>query len=105
MWELVEREAVLALTVVGDPFARPLLAALRDGPTRDVSSLRFITSSGAMFSSEVKSGLLDRLDPGAMILDYVGATEGAMGTAIATRDHPAVTGRFTPDPGVLVLDE
>jgi len=105
VWDTVEREAVFALTVVGDAFARPLLAELRDGPPRDVGSLRVVTSSGAMFSGEVKAGLLERLAPGAAVLDFIGATEGVMGLSVATREAPAVTGRFTPDPGVVVIGD
>ncbi len=105
VWELVEREPIFNLNLVGDAFARPLLTALMNEAPRDLSSLRVITSSGAMFSSEVKMGLLSRLAPGAMILDYMGASEGAMGVSIATAEEPAITGRFMPEPGVRVIAE
>ncbi|CAN5913323.1 acyl-CoA synthetase [soil metagenome] len=102
VWRAVHHDAVLALTIVGDPFARPLLRALDDGPARDLSSLRVILSSGAMFSTEVKAGLHRHL-PQAAIIDFIAATEGTMGISVATRDHPAITGHFTPSPGVKVL--
>jgi len=104
LWSTVERERVNALTIVGDAFSRPLLRALEEGPARDLSSLLLICSSGAMFSAEVKSGLLRHV-PQLMILDFIAATEGAMGVAIATKDAPPVTGRFLPNPGVKIFDE
>jgi len=104
VWSTVEREKVAALTIVGDAFARPLLRQLDEGPAHDLSSLLLICSSGAMFSAEVKMGLLRHI-PQVMILDFIAATEGAMGVAIATKDAPPVTGRFLPGPGVKVFDE
>src|ERR1700682_5195751 len=59
VWDAVEREHVQACTIVGDAFARPLLAALDDAPERwDLSGLRAITSSGVTWSPETKHGLL-----------------------------------------------
>ncbi|MBV8949448.1 MAG: AMP-binding protein, partial [Actinobacteria bacterium] len=89
-------------TVVGDPFARPMLQALDDNDSRDLSCVRLIASSGAMFSAAVKAGLLRHL-PQAMILDIIAATEGTMGMSISTADAPGQTGRFQPAPGVIVI--
>lgn len=105
VWAVVERTSPLTLSIVGDPFARPLLAALRSGSVGDVSALRYITSSGAMFSASVKASLLDRLDPSVVVLDYIAASEGSMGVAVATRADPGVTGRFLPNPGVVVIQD
>jgi len=57
-----------------------------------------------MFSAENKAGLLAHL-PRAVIIDIIGASEGAMGMSIATADVPAQTGRFQPGPGVIVITE
>jgi len=105
VWGLVEAEGAVGLTVVGDAFARPLLRSLAEGRTREVGSLRAILSSGAMFSAEVKHGLLDRLAPGTLIIDFMASTEGTMGMSIASRDRPAPTGHFHPGAGVKVFDE
>jgi fatty-acyl-CoA synthase len=102
LWATVEREDVMALTIVGDAFARPLLAALDDGPARDLSRLKFMTSAGAMFSAPVKAGLVGHL-PGLTIIDVIGASEGVMGLSVATGGTVPETGRFTPLPGVVVL--
>jgi fatty-acyl-CoA synthase len=57
-----------------------------------------------MFSTEVKTGLLEHL-PQAFIADIIAATEGSMGLAISSRGHPIPTGSFTPWPGVIVVAE
>ena len=62
VWDAVEREHVQVCTIVGDAFARPLLAALDAAPDRwDLSGLRAITSSGVTWSPETKRGLLAHL--------------------------------------------
>ncbi len=104
LWSTVERESVNAITIVGDAFARPLLRALDEGPKRDLTSVNLLLSAGSMFSAEIKGGLLEHLET-CMIIDYIAATEGAMGISISTKGNPAPTGRFIPNPGVKVLTE
>lgn len=104
-WKLVEEERVNTAVIVGDAFARPLLAELETGQSRDISSLQSLSSAGAFFSAEVKAALLEHMRPGARIIDFVSATEAAMGVSIATRDQPAETGRFRPHPGVILVSE
>ena len=108
LWDLAERERVQAIAIVGEPFARPMLAAIGDrspsGPHRNLESLRTIASSGAMFSAETKRGLLDHL-PGSSIVDYMSSTEGLMGVSVSTREAVVPTGTFFPAPGVRVLTE
>ena len=104
LWDTVAAERVNSIVIVGDAFARPMLAALNENSSRDLSCVRFISSSGTMFSAEVKAGLLEHL-PRAVILDVIGASEGTMGMSIATVDAPAQTGRFQPGPGVIVVTE
>lgn len=104
-WDLVEAERINTAVIVGDAFARPLLSEIETGRKRDISSLASLSSAGAFFSSDVKAGLLAHMRPGAMILDFVSATEAAMGISIATRDAPVETGRFQPHPGVILVDE
>ena len=96
IWGTVERESVTVMIIVGDAFARPLLDALEQQPSRwDLSSLRVILSSGVMWSSPVKQGLLRHVD--ATLIDGIGATEGAIGLQVTRRDMPAgQTGQFIP---------
>ena len=104
VWSTVECEAVNNMTIVGDAFSRPLLRALDDGPAYDTSSLRLVLSAGAMFSTETKQGLIRHI-PELVIVDIIAATEGLMGLSIATKDAPAVTGRFMPAAGVKVFTD
>ena len=104
IWGEVERNQVRVLTIVGDAFARPLLAALRAEPERwDLSSLRAITSSGVTWSPETKRGLLEHL-PAVILLDSLGASEGIM-TRAATKaaDAEIKPARFAVNERVKVL--
>ncbi len=78
VWSAIERESVRVLTIVGDAFARPLLAALDREPDRwNLQSLSAITSSGVTWSPENKHRLLEHL-PGITLIDSLGASEGLM---------------------------
>ncbi|WP_255566792.1 AMP-binding protein [Iamia sp. SCSIO 61187] len=105
LWDVVERERVASIIVVGDAFARPMLRALDERPDgRDLGSVTMLASAGAMFSTEVKEGLLRHL-PGAAILDLIAASEGSMGMSISVAGNVAPTGTFVPGPGVKVFAE
>ena len=71
MLDVIQREKVNGLVIVGDPFSRPLLAVLDENPGAwDLSSLVMIISSGAMWSEPVKERLLaapSRHDPGRRV--------------------------------------
>jgi len=76
LWDTVAREHVQLVTIVGDVFARPMLAALEEHPGRwDLSRLRAIQSSGVIFSPQVKRGLIAAI-PDLTIVDSLGASEG-----------------------------
>lgn len=65
------------LVIVGDAFARPILTALQAHPGKyDVSHIRAISSSGMMWSAEVKTGLLDFM-PNCYMIDSLGASESS----------------------------
>jgi fatty-acyl-CoA synthase len=104
LWSAVEREGVQQVVIVGDAFARPLLRALDAEPDRwDLGSLRLIVSSGAMWSTEVKEGLLEHL-PAVSLADVLGSTEGGMGQSVRTKDTPrGETARFGLSPAAKVL--
>lgn len=71
------------MTIVGDAFAKPILAALDAEPGRwDLSSLRVLLSSGVMWSKENKDGLLRHNDRLIMV-DSLGSSE-AIGLAAST---------------------
>ena len=107
LWQLAEREKCTQLVIVGDSFAKPMLGALEtaknEGRAYDLSSIRFIISSGVMWTSEVKKQLLDWHD--FTLIDAMGSTEGGMGTQITTRGNIGETARFAMSPTTKVFSE
>jgi 3-oxocholest-4-en-26-oate---CoA ligase len=118
IWSTVARERVSALTIVGDAFGRPLADELRRAASRaqhpvtegerrpggyDVSSLRLLTSGGAILTAALKRELLELL-PGVRLLDALGSSESGTQASHASLDaSSAETGRFELSPGNLVL--
>jgi 3-oxocholest-4-en-26-oate---CoA ligase len=91
------------LAIVGDAFARPLLDALRADPARfDITSMRTVTSSGMMWSPEVKEGLLEFM-PEVSLYDSFGASEATgLGVSITTRANPPAEAKFDA-PNTIVV--
>jgi len=105
VWSEVARNRASVLTIVGDVFARPLLAALDAHPGRhDLSSLRALTSSGVTFSPDAKAGLMRHL-PGVTIIDALGSSEGIMTRSEARGADDIKPARFAVNERVAVLDE
>src|ERR1700691_839675 len=104
--DTIQREQVNALVFVGDPFARPLLAALDEHPGKwDMSSLIMIISSGAMWSEPVKEGLLAQ-HPAMLLVDAFSSSEAlGMGVSVSASGAAAKTASFTLGPDVKVLTE
>ena len=107
IWTECSRANVTNIIIVGDAFARPMLDALNqakdEGQTYDLGSLKQITSSGVMWSAEVKAGLLEHHD--MTLMDTMGSTEGGMGASISTRESTPDTAKFTLNPGMIVLKD
>ncbi len=108
LWRLVAKERVTSVTIVGDAFAKPMLAGLRQAAAAakpyDLSSMNQIMSSGVMFSSEVKRGLLEFAD--LMIVDTMGSTEGGMGSSVVSRANPpGETARFMANATTKVFND
>jgi acyl-CoA synthetase (AMP-forming)/AMP-acid ligase II len=104
VWELVEREKVQTLTMVGDAMARPLVDA-HDG-THKTNTLIIIASAGAILSDAVKDELKKKLGS-VMILNSFGSSEsGHNGHAIPGMDK-GKEGRvsFKMDDTAAVFDE
>jgi len=97
-----------SLVIVGDAFAKPLVAAIDEAAQRgepyDLSSLIVIVSSGVMWTAEVKSQLLERI-PQVVLFDAIGSTEGSMGNQMSTRGGPTQTAKFTQNPTTKVFAE
>jgi acyl-CoA synthetase (AMP-forming)/AMP-acid ligase II len=80
VWDIVEREKVNAISIVGDAMAVPLLDALDANPDRwDLSSVFNIGSGGAVFSQS-KQDAFKRYFPNVFITNAFGSSEsGNMG--------------------------
>jgi acyl-CoA synthetase (AMP-forming)/AMP-acid ligase II len=106
--DLVERERVGMLTLVGDATARPLLDALLANPGRwDTSSLRLLGSGGSILSAEVKDGLLAALPAAAAVLEAIGSSESPS-QAVSLTTQGAAASRsltFSPKAETMVVDE
>ncbi len=107
LWRTVEQEKANMVVIVGDAFAKPMLRALSDARTEgrayDPSSVKFLISSGVMWTSEVKQQLLDWHD--FVLIDAMGSTEGSMGTQITTRGNIGETAKFAMNPTTKVFAE
>ena len=102
----IDRHAINSMSIVGDAFANPILAALDDQPDRwDISSLRVILSSGVIWSKSNKEGLL-RHNPRLILVDTLGSSE-AIGLAnnTTTLKSGSDTARFEPGPDTRVVTE
>ena len=103
----VERTQATNLIIVGDAFARPILDALDlaslKGSSYNLSSVKSIISSGVVWSSEVKEGLLKHQD--FELIDSMGSSEGGMGTSRTSRKVTSETAKFQLSPGVIVITD
>jgi acyl-CoA synthetase (AMP-forming)/AMP-acid ligase II len=107
--ELIAREKVLTISLVGDAMARPLADALeRNASSReplDTSSLLVIGSAGAIFSEPVKDKLKKYL-PQANLLDNYGSTEtGFQGSGGAGHKSFGQGLTFQMNDRTLVIDD
>jgi acyl-CoA synthetase (AMP-forming)/AMP-acid ligase II len=107
LWELVARERVNFLVIVGDAFARPLVEALDElDPSVDVSCCSVILSGGAILSPTVKKRLAEKL-PASLVVDGYGSSEsGGQGQSITSAGatvHEAP--RFSVNAETTVLDD
>jgi acyl-CoA synthetase (AMP-forming)/AMP-acid ligase II len=104
--DTVGRERITSLTIVGDAFAKPILAALDAEPDRwDVSSLRVILSSGVMWSAATKAGLL-RHNERLIMVDALGSSEAiGMASATTSAESAGQTATFTLNASTRVLTE
>jgi acyl-CoA synthetase (AMP-forming)/AMP-acid ligase II len=104
--DTIQAERVTEMSIVGDAFAKPLLAALDAEPGRwDISSLWLLISSGVMWSAEVKQGLLQH-QPRLLMIDSLGSSEAlGMARSKSSRQATASTAGFHLGDGTLVIAE
>ncbi|MDO8421970.1 MAG: acyl-CoA synthetase [Parvibaculum sp.] len=107
LWKAVDANKVAQVAIVGDAFAKPMLRTLREAPqgTYDLSSIVTLISSGVMWSTEVKRGLLEYM-PNAIMTDSFGASEAVgLGSSLMTKDGEIATAKFQIGERCQVFDE
>jgi fatty-acyl-CoA synthase len=100
--DLLAKEKVHMISIVGDAMAVPILDALRAHPGRwDLSNLVAFGNGGALFSAHVKKGLQEIL-PTLGIHDGSGSSEAGM---FGSGSKPTTAGllRLPPSPHLKVL--
>jgi fatty-acyl-CoA synthase len=106
LWRTVADKKVNAIVIVGDAFAKPMLAELEaNGGDYDLSSVVMISSSGVMWSHETKQGLIRHI-PQVFLVDSFGSSEAVgMGVSTSAGDKAAETAQFQLGPRVQVFTE
>lgn len=105
-WQIVQDHRVTSMAIVGDAFAKPLLAEMEASPDRyDISSLLVMISSGVMWSPEVKQGLL-RHNQNLSLVDSFGASEAVgFGTSTTTAEGGQGVAKFVLNERTKVFTE
>ncbi len=106
LWDIVDQYKATRITVVGQPFAQPLLDALEGNPGRwNVSTVMAITSSGAMWARENKLGLIRHM-PQVTLTDAFSSSEAlGLGTSIMTATTEVATAAFELGPDCALFTE
>lgn len=98
--DTIEREKILAVTVVGDAMARPLADAF-EHTSADLSSLAVVANGGAQLTPTAKQRLID-VKPNLMVVDGVGSSETGAQMTHMSAPGSVSTGTFTAGPDTFV---
>ncbi len=102
----VERWRVTTMTIVGDAFARPIVEALDAAPGRfDINSLKIVTSSGVMWTREVKAGLLRHNSELALVDGFSSSEAIGLGSSVMTREASIEVAKFKLGPSCRVFGD
>jgi len=101
VWQTVERERVIGISVVGDAMARPVIEELERGDWNPTSLMAF-GSGGATLSVGLKERLVARM-PSVIVTDVAGASETGVQMGVIGVKGSVSTGTFTPGPGTVVV--
>jgi fatty-acyl-CoA synthase len=106
LFDVVDREKVNGVIIVGDAFARPMVKALDEHPGRwNLSSLLLIYSSGVMWSEPVKEALLAH-HPSMALADLLGSSEAlGMAKSVSGGTKAAATATFELSDDAVVLTD
>ncbi|MCT7659100.1 acyl-CoA synthetase [Mycobacterium deserti] len=101
--QTIEREKVMAVTVVGDAMARPLADAI-ERTDADLSSLAVVANGGALLTPTAKQRLID-VKPGLIVVDGVGSSETGAQMTHMSASGAVATGKFNAGPDTYVAAE
>lgn len=106
VWDAVEQWRATRMTIVGQPFAQPLLEALDANPGRwNLSSLFIMGSSGAMWNRENKLGLIRHI-PQIQLMDSYSSSEAiGMGLSTTNAQGESATAAFELGPDCAIFTE
>jgi 3-oxocholest-4-en-26-oate---CoA ligase len=99
---VIAEESVGVLQIVGDPFAVPLVQAIRQAPAP--FPLKVLASGGTLLSQGTKAELV-ALMPGLKIRDSMGSSETGPQAQTTAADRGGTHRTFEPGPGTCVIDE
>ena len=104
--DTIVNKRVTDLCIVGDAFCRPIVEHLESEPKRwDLSNLKVMTSSGMVWSSDVKQRLLAHA-PGCLLIDFLNASEASgLGRALTSARTSAKSARFKLGDNAFVIGE
>ena len=105
IWQVVQDERAISLSIVGDAMGRPLAEALDEpGVSYDLSSLFVLSSAGAILSPPVKAQLRAHF-PNLVILDNFGSSETGSHGYDAGGAQPDGGIKFKMDANTVVIDD
>jgi 3-oxocholest-4-en-26-oate---CoA ligase len=104
--DAIAAQRVTDLCIVGDAFCRPMVDALDAQPGRyHLSTLKVVSSSGMMWSKEVKARLLAHA-PQLIMIDFLNSSEASgMGRSITSKRSSAAGARFELGRNAFVIDD
>lgn len=109
--DLVVRENVNCLSLIGDAMFMPLIGALKKHPGRwDLSGIAAVANGGALLSEAVREEMRIFLPPNTVILDSIGSSEtGTLGAGTKPKDGglvclpPSIHSKVVVDSGRFAL--
>lgn len=106
LWQTVSDHGVTSMAIVGDAFGKPMLKALNANPNKyNLETMVGIVSSGVMWSSEVKRGLIEHMQQVAL-MDSFGASEAVgFGSSVTTAEGVVQTSKFEIGASCKVFSE
>jgi acyl-CoA synthetase (AMP-forming)/AMP-acid ligase II len=106
--EVVERERVTMLTIVGDSMGRPIVEAIEAAPGRhDTTSVLMLGAGGSIMSVDVKDRLFVGFPSTMVLIEAIGSSESpAQALSVTVRGQGAAPAlRFSPDGRTTVFDD